>query len=142
MRNPGSAEHAVSGCVAFTNGKRFSPHNLLFCNSKHPAHNKPQRRELTKIREKYIVCPIGQNASMVQVRSRTFTCTWSDEVGENLQDHTTMNTRTGGPGETVYLTQWIRMGKKPQLRPELMKRVELLPVTKTAENRFKSLAAV
>ena len=32
------------GCVAFTNRRRFSPHNVLFCNSKHPAHNKPHRR--------------------------------------------------------------------------------------------------
>ena len=103
-----------TGCVAFTKGKRLT-HNLLFCNSKHPAHNKPQRGELTKILEKYFGCPIGQNASMDQVRSRTFTCTRSDEAGENLQDHTTLITHTGGPVETVYLTQWIGVGKKPQL---------------------------
>ena len=104
-----------TGCVTFTKGKLFSPHNLLFCNSKHPAHNKPQRGELTKILEKYFVCPIGQSALIDQVRSGTFTCTRNEEVEGSFSGRTTRSSQTTEPGETVYLTQWIRVGKKPQL---------------------------
>ena len=68
-----------SGCVAFTNSKRFSPHNVLFCNSKHPSHNKPQRGELMKVLEKYFGCPIGPEAPMEQIRSEAFTCTQDSE---------------------------------------------------------------
>ena len=74
-----------TGCVAFTKGKLFSPHNILFCNSKHPAHNKPTRGELTKILEQYFDCPIGQNAAMDQVKFGTFTCTQNKNNPLNYQ---------------------------------------------------------
>lgn len=100
-----------TGCVAFTKGKRFSPLNILFCNSQHPTHNKPPRGELSKILEKYFSCPIGQNIAVDQVRSGTFTCTQN----KNNPRCTTRSSRTAGTGETIYLTQWIRVGDKPQL---------------------------
>ena len=52
---------------------------------------------------------------MDQVSSRTFTCTQSGEVGEDWRECITTNIRTGVPVETVYLTQWIHVGSKPQL---------------------------
>ena len=52
---------------------------------------------------------------MDQVRSGMLTCTRSDEVGEDWREYITMNVRTGASVETVYLTQWIRVGSKPQL---------------------------
>ena len=94
-----------SGCVAFTNGKRFSPHNVLFCSSKHPAHNKPQRGELMKVLEKYFGCLIGPEAPMDQIRSGTFTCSQDCEDEEDWRECITTNVRTVGPVETVYLTQ-------------------------------------
>ena len=104
-----------TSCNAFTKGKRFSPHNSLFCNSKHPAHNKPTRGELTKILEKYFDCPIGQNAAMEQVKSGMFTCTQNKNNTENYPSCTTRSSRTAGTGETIYLTQWIHVGDRPQL---------------------------
>ena len=102
-----------TGCVAFTKGRRFSPHNILFCNSQHPTHNKPSRGELNKILEKYFGCPIGQNVGTDQVRTGTFTCTQTKKKKNSKRN--TRSPRTTGTGDTIYLTQWIRVGGKPRL---------------------------
>ena len=102
-----------NGCVAFTRNKRFSPHNILFCNSQHPTHSKPSQGELKKVLEKYFGCPIGQITATEQVRSGTFTCTQTKKKKNSKR--TTKNPRTTGTGDTIHLTQWVRVGGKPSL---------------------------
>ena len=101
-----------TGCIAFTKGKRFSPHNILFCNSQHPTHTKLSRGEMNKVLEKYFGCPIIQNVNADQVRTGTFTST---QTKKKNSKRNTRSPRTAGTGETIYLTQWIRVGDKPLL---------------------------
>ena len=56
------------GCVAYCARGRLSPHNLLFCSSKHSTHAKPSKENLPKIFEKYFGRPWGQTDSTEQIR--------------------------------------------------------------------------
>ena len=103
------------GCVAFTNRKKYLPHNVLICNSKHPSHTKPARGDLIAALQKYFGCPLGQNVSVDQVSSGTFICTQNSSQTDNWRECITTNTRAGSLFETVYLTQRIQVGSEPQL---------------------------
>ena len=100
---------------AYCTKGRLSPHNMLFCKSKHPSHNKPSKGEITKIFEKYFGCPLGQNNSTDQVRSGTFTCTQTKKKKNTTPNQKTKKPRATGTGDPIYLTQWIRVGGKPTL---------------------------
>ena len=103
------------GCIAYTAARRLTPHNILFCNSQHPSHNKPSRGEMTKILEKYFGCPIGQKTATDQVGSGTFTCTQTKKKKKTTSKRKTRSPRTAGAGDTIYLIQWVRVGGKPTL---------------------------
>ena len=84
-------------CVAFTQGKKLSPHNVLFCTSKHPSYVRPQKSEFLQVLQKYF-------------DGRLMELGWREPELLVTTQH-----RSAGTLETVYLTQWIKVGSTPQL---------------------------
>ena len=96
------------GCAKFVNlkAKRFSLHNILFCNNTNPAHAKPSRAEMYKILESYFKRPIRRADTGTQSGAGVFSCT---RIGDDWRQCEPTHV------ETVCLTQWIKVGSKTRL---------------------------
>ena len=51
------------GCIIFTHEKKLSPHNMLFCASKHPTYAKPVKSDVYKTLQKYFDSRLGREVT-------------------------------------------------------------------------------
>ena len=107
------------GCAQYTQGRKLSPHNVLYCTSAQPAHTRPPKSEFYQTMQDYFGEKVAGKITLETVCYGVFLCSWNGEPSlASYKGESEPRCSVTGFVETpatAYLAQWVMVGLSPQL---------------------------